>query len=97
VPEQEPRTTRALNLIGALLGLIYLLWVMWSMTPESTRTEWRLKITLSCAQVMRALGRHAAGASLSREATTGQANYQVPYLLMVTSERLMAAYERMTL
>ena len=96
--DQEPRTTRALNLLGALLGLIYLLWAMWTlMVPEPTRREWRLKIVLSSAQAMRALGRRAAVASISREASTGAANYELPYALMAGAERLMAAYERMTL
>lgn len=98
MPEQESQTTRALNLIGALLGLIYLLWAMWTlMVPEPTRREWRLRITLSSARGMRALGRHAAAASLSREAMTGAASYELPYYLMAGSERLMDSYRRMTL
>jgi len=46
---------------------------------------------------MRVLGRHAAGASLSREAMTGAASYELPYYLMAGSERLMDSYRRMTL
>lgn len=96
--EQDSATTRALNLIGALLGLIYLLWAMWTlMVPEPTRREWLLRITLSCAQVTSRLGRRAAAGSLDREVTTGQSNYELPLALMLASEWFRARYERMTL
>lgn len=98
VPEQDSTATRALNLIGALLGLIYLLWAMWAlMVPEPTRRQWKLRIVLSCAQVTTRIGRRAAEGSIAREVMTGQANYELSYALMSASEKLMDAYRRMTL
>jgi hypothetical protein len=96
VQEQDSPATRTLNLLGAILGLIYLLWAMWTlMVPEPTRREWKLRAALSCARGMRMLGRHAAAGSLSREVTTGQANYELPYALMTASEWFSRQYERM--
>jgi hypothetical protein len=96
--QSDTAATRGLNLIGALLGIVYLLWAMWTlMVPEPTRREYRLRIVLSCGQAMRVLGRRAGEASLTREASTGQANYELPYVLMWGSERLMDKYRGMTL
>jgi hypothetical protein len=95
---EQDSASRALNLAGAVLGLIYLLWAMWAlMIPEPTRREWKLKIVLSSAQVMTHIGRRAAAGSMSREVITGQANYELPYALMSASEWLMDTYRRMTL
>jgi hypothetical protein len=90
--------TQLLNLAGAVLGLIYLLWAMWTiMVPETARREWKLRLTLWSAQAMSRLGRRAAAGSLAREATTGQANYELPYALMSAACRLETAYRKMTL
>jgi hypothetical protein len=98
VPEPDSDLTQTLNLLGAILGLIYLLWAMWTlMVPETARREWKMRTALSCARGMSRLGRRAAAASLAREVTTGQARYEVPYYLMMGSDRLMAAYYRMAL
>jgi len=96
VQEQDSRATRALNMLGALLGLVYLLWAMWTlMVPEPTRREWRMRIVLSCAQAMRTLGRRAAAGSLTREVSTGQESYELPLALMLASEWFRGQYERM--
>jgi hypothetical protein len=98
VDGQDSTATRALNLLGALLGLIYLLWAMWAlMVPEPTRRTWKLQTVLWCAQVTSLLGRRAAAGSMAREITTGQASYELPYALMSASEKLMDSYRRMTL
>lgn len=94
--EQDSAATRALNLIGAVLGLIYLLWAMWTlMVPEPTRREWKLRTALSCARGMNRLGRRAAAGCLAREVSTGQANYELPLALMTASEWFRGQYERM--
>lgn len=93
--EQDSATTRTLNLLGAALGVIYLLWAMWTlMVPETARREWKLRIVLSCAQVTQALGRRTAAGSMAREISTGQANYELPYALMAASEWFRRQYER---
>jgi hypothetical protein len=75
-----------------------LLWAMWTlMVPEPTRRELKLRTILWSARVTNRLGRRAAEGSLAREATTGQASYELPYALMAASEKLTAAYQRMTL
>jgi hypothetical protein len=95
---EQDSASRVLNLAGAVLGLIYLLWAMWTlMVPEPTRREWKLRSILWSAQVMSRLGRRAGAGSLAREAMTGQANYELPYALMAASNRLADAYRRMTL
>jgi len=95
VPESDSAATRALNLIGALLGLIYLLWAMWTlMVPEPTRREWRLRTVLSCALVTSRLGRRAAEGCIIREVSTGQANYELPYALMRASDWFTEKYRR---
>lgn len=94
--EQDSAATRTLNLLGALLGVIYLLWAMWTlMVPEPTRREWKLRAVLLCGQVTNRLGRRAAAGSLDREVSTGQANYELPLALMTASEWCRRQYERM--
>jgi membrane-anchored protein YejM (alkaline phosphatase superfamily) len=96
--QEQDSASRVINLAGAILGLIYLLWAMWTlMLPEPTRREWKLRIVLSCAQVTTRIARRAAEGSMAREVMTGQANYELPYALMSASERLMDTYRRMTL
>lgn len=94
--EQDSAATRTLNLLGALLGVVYLLWAMWTlMIPEPARREWKLRGILLCGQVTRVLGRRAAAGSLAREVSTGQANYELSYALMRASLWADAQYERM--
>jgi hypothetical protein len=98
VPEQDSTAARALNLIGLILSMVYLLWAMWTlMVPEPTRREWKLRTVLLSAQATNRLGRRAAVGCMAREISTGQVNYELPYALMAGSERLMDAYRRMTL
>lgn len=89
--------TRALNLLAALLGLIYLGWALWSMIPEHQRKEWMLGLHLSCARVMTITARRVGAGQLAREAITGQANYWLPLHLGLARDWLLARYERMTL
>lgn len=95
MPEQDSAATRTLNLLGALLGVIYLLWAMWTlMVPEPTRREWKLRTLISCGQVTSRLGRRAAAGCMAREVSTGQVNYELPYALMAASEWFRGQYER---
>lgn len=89
--------TRGLNLLAALLGLIYLAWALWSMIPESQRTEWVLGLHLSSARVMTITARRIGAGQLAREAITGRANYWLPYHLSLTRDWLLARYQRMVL
>lgn len=96
MPEQDSAAARLVNLAGAILGIIYLLWAMWTlMVPEPTRREWRLRIILSCGQAMSRLGRRAAAGSMDREISTGQASYELPLYLMLGAEWFRGQYERM--
>ena len=91
---QQEDTPQLLAGLYLLLSLAYLLWMLWLMVPEHSKTALRMRLLRSSSQVMSRLARHAGAASMSRELATGCEQYGLPYRLASWSLELDAAYDR---
>jgi hypothetical protein len=81
--------------IYALLSLIYLAWLMWTvMLPEHRRQEMTMRLLKSCVRVTNRLGPRAAVPSLAREMATGSEQYAVPWAIARTGLWLDDRYQQ---